>query len=172
MKLYLLPLMLFAGLGSHAQSLKKYPVSNTGCSVYMFCDPKRFIADIDDADSSNVYTSECFNGDVKYGVMCIQLRKPINLNNAESELIERLDFMKADFSVTDSAGYGRGLQLSNNPNTRGVLDYWKDSESNHWKIKAWTDGKFIAILYAVGKTELPEQKVNVFLEGIRFKEQQ
>ena len=92
------------------------------------------------------------------------------MNNAEQELIERLDFMKADFSVTDSAGYGRGLQLSNNSNTRGVVDYWKDSESNHWKIKAWTDGKFIAILYALSKTELPEQKVNVFLEGIRFKE--
>ncbi|HEX2628604.1 MAG TPA: hypothetical protein VHM26_06330 [Chitinophagaceae bacterium] len=170
MKRVLFPALLFLGLYSPAQSLKKYPVSNTGCSVYMFCDPKRFTVDIDDADSSNVYTSECYNGEVKYGVMCIQLRIPITMSNAEQELIERLDFMKADFSVTDSAGYGRGLQLNNNPNTRGVLDYWKDSESNHWKIKAWTDGTFIAILYAVSKTELPEQKVNVFLEGIRFKE--
>lgn len=170
MKRLLLPALLFLGIITRAQSLKKYPIANTGCSVYMFCDPKRFTADIDDADSSDVYTSECYNGEVKYGVMCIRLRKPINMNNAEQELTERLDFLKADFSVTDSAGYGRGHQLSNNANTRGVLDYWKDSESNQWKIKAWTDGKFIAILYALSKTALPEQKVNLFLEGIRFKE--
>lgn len=166
----LLPVLLCVCLNAATQSLKKYPVANTGCSVYMFCDPKRFTADIDD-DSSNVYTSECFVGEVKYGVMLIELRKPIaSIAKAEDELLERLDFLKADFSVTDSAGYGRGHRLNQNENTRGVIDYWKDSEGNNWKIKAWTDLKFVAILYALSKTELPEQRVSVFLEGIRFKE--
>ena len=166
----LLPTLLLVSFLASAQSLKKYPISNTGCSVYMFCDPKRFTVDIDDADSSDVYTSECFTGEIKYGVMCIKLRTPVmDMKKAEQEMIERLDFLKADFSVTDSTGYGRGHRLNNNENTRGVIDYWKDSEGNNWKVKAWTDGKFIAVLYAVNKGELPEQKVNVFLEGIRFK---
>jgi hypothetical protein len=47
-----------------------------------------------------------------------------------------------------------------------VIDYWT-VRKNNWKVKGWTDGKFIAVLYAIPK-ELPESKVNVFLDGLQL----
>ena len=72
--------------------------------------------------------------------------------------------------ITKSAGYGKGHRLKDNENTRGVIDYWEDNDKNNWKVKGWTDGKFICVLYAYSSKELPEQKVNVFLDGFRLPE--
>jgi hypothetical protein len=56
--------------------------------------------------------------------------------------------------------------LKNKEATRGVIDYWEDKDGVSYKIKGWTDGKYIAVMYAYAKTELPDTKVNVFLDGL------
>ncbi|HWR32090.1 MAG TPA: hypothetical protein VN451_01080 [Chitinophagaceae bacterium] len=151
----------------HAQSLKKVPVSNSGCSVYTYCDFK-FEKEYSQ-DSSLVFVTECVKDEVGYGVICVKLLQPItDLDKAEGMLIDYLDYLKSSFKITKSAGYGKGHKLSNNENTRGVLDYWEDSKKNNWKVKAWTDGKFIAVLYGYSLKELPETKLNVFLDSFRF----
>jgi hypothetical protein len=154
---------------SDAQVIKKVPVSNSGCSVYSYCDfvfEKEF-----SQDSSIVYVSECVKNEVNYGIICVKLSLPTdNLPAAEESLINYLDYLKSSFKIINSAGYGRGHQLANNENTRGVLDYWNDRDKNHWKVKAWTNGKYIGVLYGYSLKELPESKLNVFLEGFRFPE--
>jgi hypothetical protein len=151
-----------------AQSLKKYPISNSGCSLYLYCDPKKFDFDYSE-DSSKVYTGECLSNDVTYGVICIQLLRPLTDPEAAEELmISYLDFLKADFNVRTAAGYGKGHRLNQDESTRGIIDYWKDGEERNWKIKAWTNGKYIGVLYANSTKELPESRVNVFLDGFRF----
>jgi hypothetical protein len=168
MKLVLLTLSVLLIQSLNAQSLKKYPISNSGCSLYLYCDPKKFDFDYSE-DSSKVYTGECFNNDVIYGVICIQLLRPItDLEAAEEMMISYLDFLKADFSVRTAAGYGKGHRLNQDESTRGIIDYWKDGEERNWKIKAWTNGKYIGVLYANSAKELAEAKVNVFLDGFRF----
>ena len=77
---------------------------------------------------------------------------------------------KLNFNIIQAAGYGKGHTLSKFANAIGVLDYWKDKEGNGWKIKGWTDGKFIGVLYAFSKIDLPESKVNVYLDGFGFPE--
>ncbi len=151
-----------------AQTLKKYAVSHSGCSVYMFCDPGKF--DIDHSeDSSTVYTAQCKTGDVTYGVICIRLLEQVNnLTEAEELMISYLDYLKLDFEIKSAAGYGKGHKLNNAANTTGVIDYWKDAGKNNWKIKAWTDGKFIGVLFAFSIKELPEPKINAFLDGFRL----
>jgi hypothetical protein len=162
-------LILFVN-SSQSQGLRKYAISNSGCSLYMYCDPKKFDFDYSE-DSSKVYTGECINGEVNYGVICIKLLTPVDdLNKAEELMTSYLDFLKADFHVKDSAGYGRGHILNKNEKTKGIIDYWKDTEEQNWKIKAWTDGRYIGVLYAHSKKELPESKVNVFLDGFRLPE--
>jgi hypothetical protein len=169
MKRVFLPAVLLISIFyGNAQALKKYAIGNSGCSIYMLCNPTRF----DEAysqDSSKVYTAECVNDEIRYGVICAKLLNPIHdLNTAEELVVSYLDFLKVDFEITSSAGYGKGHRLNNNENTRGIIDYWKDKENSNWKVKAWTDGKFIAVLYANSKKELPETKVDVFLNGLRF----
>ena len=154
-------------LFSHAQPLKKVPISNSGCSVYTYCD-FRFEKEYSE-DSSLVYVSECAKDEMTYGVICVKLLQPANdLDRAEESLISYLDYLKTSFKISKSAGYGLGHRLASNENTRGVLDYWEDSDKNNWKVKAWTNGKFIGVLYGYSTKELPESKLNIFLESFRF----
>lgn len=154
-------------LFSHSQSLKKIPVSNSGCFVYTYCS-FNFEKEYSE-DSSEVYVSECVKDEVSYGVICVKLLRPASdLDKAEEMLIDYLNYLKTSFSISKAAGYGRGHLLNKNENTRGVLDYWEDNEKNNWKIKAWTDGKFIGVLYGYSAKELPEVKLNVFLDSFRF----
>ncbi len=167
MKTSLLLAAFLIAVTSHGQTPRKYPISNSGCFLYSYCESKYKI-DYSD-DSSKVYTGECLSGDVIYGVICIKLLNPVsNLNVAEDMMISYVDFLKGNFSITRSAGYGKGHRLNNNENTRGILDYWEDKEKDHWKIKAWTDGKYIGFLYAYSKKELLETKVNLFLDSFRL----
>ena len=104
-----------------------------------------------------------------YGVICVKLLLPVNnLVAAEDLLISYADYLRGSFEITKAIGYGKGHRLNNNENTRGITDYWEDAEKNKWKIKAWTDGNYIGFMYAYSKKELPEAKVNVFLDGLRL----
>ena len=162
-------LLLLQFHGAFSQTLKKYPVGSSGCSAYISCQPKFDMSK--SQDSSSVYTGECTVAEVSYGVICVKLLNPLtDLAMAEDLLIAYADYLKGSFDITKSAGYGKGHHLNNNENTRGILDYWEDKELNNWKIKAWTDGRYIGFMYAYSKKELPETKVNVFLEGFRFPE--
>lgn len=168
MKIFLISaIILFTTINAEAQSLKKYPISNSGCSLYNYC-PSVYKVD-KSADSSLVFTGECTSGEVTYGVICVKLLTAVDdLTMAEDLLISYLDYLKSTFTITKAAGYGRGHRLDNNEQTRGILDYWEDDAKDLWKVKAWTNGKFIGVMYAYSQKELPEVKVNAFLESFRM----
>ena len=166
-KLVCLSLLVCIAFFSPAQVLKKTAISNSGCSVYTYCTipfEKQY-----SEDSSLLYVGECVKDEVSYGVICVKLLQPSgDLTKAEDMLVDYLDYLKTSFGITKAAGYGRGNRLSSKENTRGIIDYWEDKEKNNWKIKAWTDGKFIGVLYGYSLKELPEPKLNVFLDSFRF----
>ena len=149
----------------NAQTLKKYDISNSGCSIHMFCQPARF--DIELAqDSSTAYFARCTKNEVTYGIVCIKLHEVINnLNLAQTEMLSYVEYLKVEFQIITAKGYEKGFKLKDRADTRGVLDYWSDIRNNNWKMKAYTDGKFIAILYAFSRKEMPEELVNNYLEG-------
>lgn len=164
----LLPLLLLlAAFNAKSQMIKKYPVGNSGCAIYAYCDLK-FDLDYSE-DSSKVYTAECQKDGISYGVICVKLLQEVtDLNAAEDLMMQYVEYLKASFNITKSVGAGHGHRLMGKENTRGVIDYWEDNEKNKWKYKSWTDGKFIGFLYAYSLKELPEEKINLFLDGFRF----
>lgn len=167
----LLALLSLSIFQVQAQSLKKVPIkttsNNSGCSVYTFCDLAFNISY--SPDSSEVYTGECVKDSLGFGVVFVKLTKGAimpDFESAEDLTMTYLDYLKSNLSITSAAGYGKGHTLRNNENIRGVVDYWEDQENNNWKIKAWTDKTFICVLYAYSKKELPEQRIDAFLNGL------
>ncbi len=151
---------------SVGQSFKKYTIGNSACSGYFYCDPGTFKLEAS-PDGSDVYTGECGSEEIYYGIICVKLKDKINdMDGSEKMLISYLDYLKPSLNITSSAGYGKGHRLKNREDTRGVIDYWKDKDGFNWKIKGWTDGKIIAVMYAYAKKDLPENKVNLFLDGL------
>lgn len=152
---------------SAAQGLKKTPISTSGCSLYSYCEMKFDTSK--SPDSSQVYAGECEKEEITYGTICVKLvNPPETLQMAEDLLIAYLDFLKGSFKINRYTGYSKGLRLNRDENTRGILDYWEDAENQKWKVKAWTDGKYIGVMYAYSLKEIPEPKVNAFLDGFRL----
>lgn len=162
-------LILITGI-LNAQSLKKYPIGNSGCSYYNYCEIS--FSESKSEDSSRIWSGECDKDDLHYGVICVKLLNPVtDLSMAEDLMISYADYLKTSFEISKSMGYGRGHLLQNKENTRGIIDYWSDLDKNNWKIKAWTDGSYIGFLFVYSKKELPEPKINLFLDGFRLPEQ-
>lgn len=168
MKTFLFILLFITTYSVQAQTLKKYTIGSSGCSLSNYC-PSKFTLDYSE-DSSKVYTGECEVSGVTYGVICIQLLNEItDLTDAEVLMISYISHLKGSFNIIKSAGYGYGHTVKDRPDdTRGVIDYWTDSAGDQWKIKSYTDGRFIGFMYAYSKKALPEQKVNVFLDSFRL----
>lgn len=151
-----------------AKDAAKVAISNTGCTLEVFCFPGRFDA-YDLEDGSTVYADDCEKEGVTYGIYCVKLKKPVtNLAAAEDSAIIYLDFLKLDYGIVKAKGYNKGHKLNKDENTRGIFDTWEDVDKNKWKIKAWTNGNFICILHVHSSKELPEKKTEIFLEGLRF----
>jgi Fe-S-cluster formation regulator IscX/YfhJ len=92
-----------------------------------------------------------------------------NIADAQSVLKDYVNFLKVQLKVTSSTNFSQDHNLKANKNTRGITEYWKDEEQFNWKIKGWTDSKFISVLLAYSKKELAENTVNPFLDGLLFK---
>jgi len=151
-----------------AQDPSKVAISGTGCTIQVFCFPGRFDA-YDLEDGSTVYADDCEKDGVNYGIYCVKLKKPVtDLSAAEDTVITYLDFLKLDYGIVKSKGYDKGHKLNKTDGTRGIYDTWEDADKNKWKIKAWTNGNFICVLYMFSAKELPDKKTEIFLEGLRF----
>lgn len=161
-------LLLFNYVNVSGQDAKKVAVSTTGCTVEVFCFPGRFdVYDLE--DESTVYANDCEKDGVMYGIYCVKLKKPItDLKAAEDTVIAYLDFLKLDYGIVRAKGYDKGHKLNKNDNTKGIYDTWEDVDKNKWKVRAWTDGKFICIMHMHSEKELPDKKTDVFLNGVRF----
>ncbi|HEX4877671.1 MAG TPA: hypothetical protein VFV31_13435 [Chitinophagaceae bacterium] len=158
---------LFTCSISFAQTMKKYPAGQSGCTYYSYCEAPFKVSM--SQDSSIIYNGECVSGEVSYGIICVKLLRSIGeMQLAEDMLIAYMDYLKQSFGITKAAGYGKGHHLNSNELTRGVLDYWQDQENNNWKVKGWTDGNYIAVLYAYSPKSLTESKINLFLDGLRL----
>ena len=152
-------------------TLKKYPIGESGCSTYLFCDPGKPGVSYSE-DSSVVYTMECKYDDLMIGLICVQLKESIaNMDDAENMMISYADYLKTTFSITSAVGYGKGHTLNNHSTARGIIDYWKSSDGTEWNIKSWTDGSIISFMFAYGtKSSLDTHfnQLQAFFNGFRF----
>jgi hypothetical protein len=167
MKPFLILAAILLATSGEAQKLKRIAVGKTGCSYLNYCD-SAFRMEYS-SDSSKVYTGECESTGVSYGLICVQLKNPLaDLTTAEDLMIAYADYLQQNFTIVSTAGYTRGSRLNSSDSTRGITDYWVDSENDKWKIRAWTNGKFIGFMYAYSKKPVVEARVEEFFNGFRF----
>lgn len=155
----------------------KYPVAETGCTLYMPADPGEFTAS-DSEDGSKVYVGEVQSGDYFFAAIVVKLAEPIDGSDpitgwnfgANYLLMESyLDFLKGQFGVTDAAGYGKGHTMESNEMAVGMIDYWLDAEGVRYAIKGWCDPHFLAVLMVYGPDEYPHfNALELYLNGFRF----
>jgi hypothetical protein len=123
------------------------------------------------ADSSHVYTCEVAWKEFFFSTIAVKFSQSLTDEDLELLAESYLDFLKGQFGVTGSAGYGRGHTLESNPKAKGIIDYWEDGDKNQYSVKAWVDPNCMGVMILYGPKEFPNFNVaQLFLNGFRFPE--
>ncbi len=165
-------LALLFNTETNAQKPNRMTIGDTGCSFLARCNTE-FKLEYS-SDSSKVYSGECVinttAGDaLTYGIICVQFKTPFeDLTLAEDMMIAYADYLKQNFTIIKAAGYSKGYRLNKSDSTRGIGDTWDDSEKDKWKIRAWTNGKFLGFMYVYSRKPVADATAEQFFNGFRF----
>ena len=170
-----LNLILFCSITASAFTqvprLAKYPISDSGAFAYFPAAPEFELTYSE--DSSKVYTGEVVSDSFNFAGIVVDFYENIGNDKAVNEalLISYLDFLKAEFIITEAAGYGRGHTLESNANAVGVIDYWVDADGVNYQIKGWVTDSMMAVMIIYGYSEYPIFNIaQMYLNGFRFPE--
>lgn len=147
---------------------KKYTIGNSGCTLYLPHDPGPFQPSFT-RNGDLMYYGETEDNGITYGCVTLVLREPLdNLAEAEKNLATFMQTLQKSYSVDHNAGLSFGFTQKYNSQARGIVDYWQDAAEVDWKIKGWTNGRIISVMYVSNITDLPVNKVEMFLNSFRF----
>jgi hypothetical protein len=148
-------------------SLRNKEIGNTGCSALFFPDQDINCGHTGCADQ--LYVSRLSRKEVSYGMICIHLHEAHDLATATDMLAAYLNKLQEHFSILHSTGLHQAVDW-NTASSKAVVDYWQDRDQKDWKVKGYTNGKTIAVLYVknIGQADIKSQ--DLFLDGFHFGE--
>jgi hypothetical protein len=114
-----------------------------------------------------VQVYEYKDNDATFGIITIRLKnRYAKLQQAEPVLTEFMQQLQPTFAVQHTTG--RMVDYEPQQTKMAVIDYWQDVEGTDWKVKGWTDGKTMAVLYIKNIAQVPVEKEGFFLNGALF----
>lgn len=140
-------------------------IANTGCIAFL---PKDIPFKTKKTPDGGLFCcTEFIHEEITYGVICISLDKELSLNKARKILAAYMKKLHGPFFIFHSIGLTRDADW-NSSVTCALVDYWQDAGGADWKIKGYTDGKSIGILYLknIAKTDVVLQ--DKFLDSFHF----
>ncbi len=151
---------------SYTKKLRNYKIADTGCSALLFSGKRRFKQTKTDS-GDNLYFNEFCQKAITYGVICIQMKEWYDLDKALKMLGGYINKLKGPFYILHQTGLQKDVDW-NTISSRTLVNYWQDGDKTDWKIKGYTNGKFIAILYVKNITQLDVGQQDLFLDSFHF----
>lgn len=136
-------------------------IGDTNCSLHFSPEASFDFTQTDEGDQ--MYFSDFREKNVTYGVMCAQLAEPISLDEAREVMTTYLNRLQKPFLAL----YNTGIQFypGNQENALTMTDYWQDESQIDWKVKGYTNGKIIAVLYVQNINDISVEKQDEFLDS-------
>lgn len=167
--------MLVFSMGISAQdsgnNLRKFEIGESGCSVYLPASSVDWEKSVSE-DGSDVYTGEVTKDGFYHFVIAVKFSEPFtDLTSTELEdlLISYLDYLKGQFSISGSAGYGKGHPVEGNDISAGVIDFWESDDGTQWSVKGQVTRTHIGIVGVYGSSDPSDNPfTNVVLNGFVF----
>jgi hypothetical protein len=161
----------FAIGNAWGQDVPRFSKHDLGAGMKAYFPSKPEVEHTISEDSSHVYTSEVPWKEFFFSTIAVKFSQSLTNEDLEPLAESYLDFLKGQFGVTESAGYGRGHTLESSPKAKGIIDYWEDGEKNQYTVKAWIDPNYMGVMILYGPKEFPNVNVaQLFLNGFRFPE--
>ena len=147
----------------------RYTIANTGCSIRFFADPGVFTA-TRTPDGEMMYYNDCTIDEVSYGSVTVALADVlVHDDTIEEVMLQLMRIIKNTHYIKYVTGTSTGLKQKEDPNVQGMVEYWQDDKGIDWKVKSWTNGAFIIVLYVKNISKACSQQQDIYLDGIKFR---
>ena len=151
---------------SGPRKLKNCFIGDTGCSALLFAGSES-IDHTTTRMGDDLYYHEYSEKKVTYGIICISLNKVYQLNAAENLLSVYMNKLRGPFRVDHHTGLNKDEDW-NQVSTASLTDYWQDRNKNDWKVKGYTNGRYMAVLYVRNIGLVDVNKQDLFLDSFHF----
>jgi hypothetical protein len=150
---------------SSSKKIKLRFIGNTGCSALLSSNNKLESTSTQSGDQ--LYFHEFIDKGVTYGMICVHMNQQYTLAEAEEMLRSYADKLRDPLYILHNTGIHEDADW-NSETSKTLVDYWQDRSKKDWKIKGYTNGKTLAILYVknIGNAEVRKQ--DYFLDSFRF----
>lgn len=147
------------------KKIKIQIIGNTGCTALLSSGTKLQSAITQSGDQ--LYFHEFKDKNVSYGIICVAMNHPYNLQEAEEMLITYMDKLRCPFYILHNTGIHVDADW-NCEASKTIVDYWQDYRKKDWKVKGYTNGKTLAVLYVknIGHADVKNQ--DLFLDSFHF----
>lgn len=150
---------------SSSRVMKLKPIGETGCSALLSSNNK--LESTLTGTGDELYLHEFKDGGVTYGMICVKMKEDFILAEAEEMLGSYIDKLKGPFHILHNTGMCNDADW-NSETSKTVVDYWQDSQKKDWKVKGYTDGKSLAVLYVKNIGVVDVKKQDLFLDSFHF----
>jgi hypothetical protein len=149
------------------ETFRNYRIGKSGASLEM---PSSFrgFTHTTTSHSDDFYLGECSSGKAEFGILYIELNQEYDLSDAETMLSYYITKLQEPFNIAHNTGIGQCICIDEKSGLRKLEDYWQDDAGTDWKLKGYTDGKFVAVLYVQNISEITVEKLDQFLDGLRI----
>jgi hypothetical protein len=166
--LLLLATTLILSRSKNKYGFKKYSIGHSGCTLLLPDDPGSFNPKFT-SNGDLMYVTETSEGKITYGCVTIILKEPTdNMAEAEKTLAKFMHTLQKSYDIDHTVGLSLGHLQRGNSYARGIVDYWQDAAEVDWKLKGWTNGRILSVVYVSNITDLPTEKMDMFLNSFRF----
>ena len=158
-------LLLATGLAWRisAPKFKRYIIGKTGCtSLLLSTETTLHVQSTHDGE--RVYFYEHAVKDVTYGLITVHMQQRHSQVQAERVLTQYVNSIRKPFGIF----YNTGTFTERGGDAVTLSDYWQDEEEVDWKVKGYSNGKIIAVLYVKNINNALSKEHDAYLNGFRF----
>ena len=120
------------------------------------------------ASGDQLYFKEFKEKGICYGIICIELNHHYEKHEAIGLLRIYINKLKGPFFILHNTGLQKCTDW-NSLDSKTLTDYWQDADQMDWKVKGYTDGKTMAVLYVKNINQIGVRKQDLFLDGFHFR---
>jgi hypothetical protein len=147
----------------------KITIGAPGCTLTVHKPPT--VHRIETQEGYPAYIGQSMINEATYGFATVILPSMITgHDDLQKRLYTLLEDVYSSFRIVYGTGLSYGYTHPGDDRIFGFTEYWQDKGGLDWKVKAWTNGQVMTVLYIrnIGDVKLKDQ--DSYLDGISFSE--
>jgi hypothetical protein len=117
------------------------------------------------SDGDVMYTGEWQKNGITYGLIVVDLALPQDVNESLYTLNTFINSLREPFGILHNSGISKAEEAEEG---KTVTEYWQDDKGMDWKVKGFTNGRSLAVLYVKDISGLSVLVEDTFLDSFSF----